>query len=103
MKFRAIRTVNSNAVVLLAQVIPSGKLPKYSYIPELNVELAALAKRLAAEGIPIVLVNQAEGFDWKTDTIGDQVHPSASGARKMAGKWLGALLPILENKAAKAL
>jgi acyl-CoA thioesterase I len=94
---RTIWTINPKAVILLAQVIPSGKLPKYSYIPELNVELAALADRLAAEGRTIVLVNQAEGFDWKTDTIGDPVHPNASGAKKMADQWMAALLPILEN------
>lgn len=94
---RTIWTINPKAVIFLAQVIPSGKLPKYSYIPELNVELAALAKRLAAEGRPIVLVNQAEGFDWKTDTIKDLVHPNASGAKKMADQWMSALLPILKN------
>lgn len=94
---RTIWTINPKAVILLAQVIPSGKLPKYSYIPELNVELAALADRLAAEGRPIVLVNQAEGFDWTTDTISDHVHPNASGAKKMADQWMAALLPILKN------
>jgi lysophospholipase L1-like esterase len=94
---RTIWAINPKAVILLAQVIPAGKLPKYSYIPELNVELAALADRLAAEGRPIVLVNQAEGFDWKTDTIKDLVHPNASGAKKMADQWMKALLPILEN------
>src|SRR5690606_32582542 len=38
-----VRSVNPKVIVLLAQVIPAGKLPKYSYIPELNQELAKLA------------------------------------------------------------
>jgi lysophospholipase L1-like esterase len=87
------RAVNPKVIVLLAQVIPSGKLPKYSYIPELNQELAKLAKRL-----DVVLVNQAEGFDWKTDAVADMVHPNAAGKEKMAARWFAALRPILEKQ-----
>lgn len=90
-----MRAINPKVKFLLAQVIPSGKLPKYSYIPELNTELAILAKRMADEGTDITLVNQAEGFKWETDTIADHVHPNRAGASKMADKWLAALLPLL--------
>jgi lysophospholipase L1-like esterase len=93
-----IRGINPDATVLLAQVIPSGKLPKYSYIPELNRELASLATRLTRRGCRVVLVNQADGFDWRTDTLSDKVHPNASGAKKMAAKWMDALLPLLEKR-----
>jgi lysophospholipase L1-like esterase len=79
----------------LAQPITSGKLPKYSYIPELNSKLITLSKEITAKGHKIILVNQAEGFDWETDTIKDKVHTNASGAKKMADKWMGALLPML--------
>jgi lysophospholipase L1-like esterase len=89
--------INPDVTVLLAQVIPSGKLPKYSYIPELNNELKALAERLTKEGLRVVLVDQADRFDWTTDTIGDMVHPNAEGARKMAEKWLAALGPQLKR------
>ena len=99
-----IREINPDVIVLLAQVIPSGKLPKYSYIPELNQELSSLFGRLNKQWQSIILVNQAEGFDWKTDTVNDKVHPNASGAKKMAEKWIDALLPLLEKKDAnKAL
>jgi lysophospholipase L1-like esterase len=101
-----IRTINSNVKILLAQVIPAGKLPKYSYIPELNKELESLAMRLVRKGVCITLVNQADGFDWKADTVKDKVHPNASGAKKMSDKWMTALLPLLKkedaNKALKA-
>ncbi|MCH7225850.1 SGNH/GDSL hydrolase family protein [Haloferula sp. A504] len=88
------REINPGVTVLLAQVIPSGKLPKYSYIPELNRELGRLAGLLREENSKVILVDQADGFDWRTDTLADKVHPNVEGARKMAMKWLEALLPL---------
>lgn len=90
-----IREINPEVKILLAQVIPAGKLPKYSYIPQLNQGLASLADRLASQGVDLCLVNQADGFDWRTDAIADKVHPNAVGARKMSEKWMAALLPAL--------
>jgi lysophospholipase L1-like esterase len=90
------RKTNPKVIVLLAQVIPSGKLPKYAYIPELNQELAKLAKRL-----DVILVDQADGFDWKTDAVEDRVHPNAAGKEKMAVRWYAALKPILEEKSTR--
>ncbi|MBB6051503.1 GDSL-type esterase/lipase family protein [Armatimonas rosea] len=89
----ALRTIDPKVVVLLAQVIPAGKLPKYAYIPELNVGLAALAKRLKVIG-----VDQATGFDWHTDTIADHVHPNAQGAEKLALRWFDALQRVVERR-----
>jgi lysophospholipase L1-like esterase len=99
---RTARSVNSQVIVLVAQVIPSGKLPKYEYIPELNVELAKLPARLTTKESPVIGVNMAEGFDWRTDTISDHVHPNSLGAEKMAAKWFEALTNALakpENSA----
>lgn len=45
----------------------------------------------------VTTVNVGEGFDWHNDTVEDQVHPSASGARKMADQWPKALLPLLQR------
>ncbi len=92
-----IRKINPEVTILLAQVIPAGKLPKYSYIPELNKELALLSERLISKGYSVLLVNHADGFDWKTDTITDKVHPNADGAKKMALKWMDVLIPLLEK------
>ncbi|HEY0862735.1 MAG TPA: GDSL-type esterase/lipase family protein [Lacunisphaera sp.] len=91
----AFRAVNPHVTVLLAQVIPAGKLPKYAYIPELNIALAALAARLDRPGQRVVAVDQAAGFDWTTDTVADKVHPNARGAEKMAQVWFDALQKIL--------
>jgi acyl-CoA thioesterase I len=90
-----IHAINPDATVLLAQVITAGKLPKYSYIPELNRQLRILAGQLTARGRKVILVDQATGFDWRTDTVKDKVHPNAAGAKKMAANWLRALLAIM--------
>jgi acetyl esterase len=92
---RTARAANPQIIVLVAQVIPSGKLPKYEYIPELNVALGKLVARLDLPTSPVKIVNQAEGFDWRTDTIGDHVHPNARGAEKMAAKWFVALTNVM--------
>jgi acetyl esterase len=89
------REANPHVTVLLAQVIPAGKLPKYSYLPELNAALAELAARLDRPGQRVLPVDQSAGFDWKTDTVEDHVHPNAQGAEKMAQAWFEALRKIL--------
>jgi len=90
------RTTNPAVRILLAKVIPSGKLPKYSYIPAVNVRLGEIAAELNTTAQPVISVDQATGFDWTTDTITDMVHPNASGGEKMAQKFFDALQPLLE-------
>lgn len=89
------RAINPRVTVLLGQVITSGKLPKYSYIPDYNAALVDLAAELDAPGRRVILVNHAEGFDWQTDTVSDQVHPNKAGAEKMAVRWFEALRGVL--------
>lgn len=91
----AFRAVNPRVTVLLAQVIPAGKLPKYAYLPELNLELEKLGARLDRPDQRVILVDQASGFDWATDTVADKVHPNAQGGEKMAAVWFAALQKIL--------
>lgn len=93
---QAFRKANPRGIVLLAQVIPSAKLPKYSYLPALNQELTALAQRLNSPTQRVVLVDQATGFDPATDTVPDLVHPSPAGAQKIARRWFQAMRPLLE-------
>lgn len=98
------RTVNPKVIVLLAQVITSPKPSdvkgstaiKYGYIPALNLRLAEVAAELNTAAQPVIVVNQAEGWNTATDAYTDQVHPNATGAGKMAGKWFDALVPLLE-------
>lgn len=92
-----IVAINPKVKILVSQVIQSGKLPKYSYIPELNEKIALMVEQLSGEGYPIKLVNQAEGFNWKEDCLPDKVHPNIKGAKKMADKWFDALETVLEK------
>ena len=89
----AARRQNPKVVVLLGLVIPSGKLPKYGYIPELNQAEVLLARELNRPDAPVMLVDLFTGFDPQKDTILDKVHPNAQGAEKMAAKWFAALKP----------
>lgn len=91
----SFRATNPRVTVLLAQVIPAGKLPKYTYLPELNRELAKLAGRLDSPAQRVVLIDQASGFRWETDTVEDKVHPNAQGAEQIAQRWFEALQKIL--------
>lgn len=99
----AARTANPQVTIVLAQVITSPKpsdnnpnVVKYGYIPALNTRLAQVAAELNTTAQPVIIVNQAEGWDTPTDAIGDLVHPSEAGAEKMATKWFAALQPLLE-------
>lgn len=89
------RNINPRVIFLVAQVIPSGKLPKYGYIPAYNMAVAKLVKALDTPEQRVILVDQADGFNWSTDTIADKVHPSQQGAEKMAERWFEALQKIL--------
>ena len=93
----SLRAINPKVIVLVAQVIPSTKLPKYSYHPALNVALVEMAKRLNKPGQPVIIVDQASGFDAKADTVADLVHPNPTGAEKMASRWFEALQPIVKT------
>lgn len=81
-----VLTANPDAIIFVAQVIPSGKLPKYSYIPELNKELKKMVRSYHSRNI--ILVNVARGFDWEVHTNKDHVHPNAAGAEQMAHQWM---------------
>lgn len=84
-----IRAINPNVIIFDATVINSGKLPKYSYIPELNKRIRKLVKSYHSENV--VFVGQTKLFDWKTGTIHDKVHPNKQGASVIADAWYDAL------------
>jgi len=92
-----IKNVNPEAIILIAKVIESGKLPKYSYIPQLNERIEQMVSEAQQSYTEIYLVDQAKGFNWKEDTIEDKVHPNASGAAKMATIWYEKLETVLEK------
>lgn len=89
----SILLINPKATILMAQVVESGKLPKYSYIPKLNKEIAKMVKALRNDHV--VLVDQSKGFHWSTMTIQDKVHPNRLGREQMAKVWFAALSRLL--------
>lgn len=91
-----IHAINPKAVIIMAKVITSGKLPKYSYIPLLNEEIEKLVKSYHSDRIR--LVDQSAGWDWQRYTIYDKVHPKLEGARKMARVWYNELVKILPRE-----
>lgn len=92
-----IRAINPNVKIVVAQVIPSGKLPKYSYISDLNTEIAKMATEYETANKPIYIANMSDGFSWQTDCLGNNnfTHPNATGAEKMSVKWVNAIKTAL--------
>lgn len=86
---KKIWAVNPDALILDAAVIQSGKLPKYSYISELNKELKKMIDEVASD--KLFLVDQSQFFDWKKHTIDDKVHPNKEGAKTIARTWFNAI------------
>ena len=92
---KKIRKCRKDALILVAGVIESGKLPKYSYIPQLNIELEAMVKDMNDSNI--CFVDVGEDFDWERHTIPDHVHPNDDGARVMAANWMKALMRFMHK------
>ncbi len=86
---------NPAAIILVASVITSGKLPKYEYIPELNKAIAAMVK--SRNNPKIRLINQQKNWDWTTYTISDKVHPNANGASHIAKNWFADIKKIMHE------
>ena len=84
------RAKRPNVIILYAKVITSSKLPKYSYIPALNDAIGVLGEELSTDESPVVVVDMADGWVPSSDCVSDKVHPSATGAAKMAEKWMSA-------------
>ena len=93
----AARMHNPAVAVLYAQVITSGKLPKYAYIPALNRAIAGLAAELNADKSPVIAVDMANGWNHVVDCVSDKVHPSEAGAKKMAERWGAVLQGLVDS------
>ena len=93
----AARAQNPDVIVLYAKVITSGgnRAVKYSYIPALNTAIGVLADELNTNVSPVICVDMAGGWNYATDCVSDCVHPNATGAAKMADKWVSAIQPFV--------
>ncbi|MCK3683910.1 alpha/beta hydrolase fold domain-containing protein [Maribellus sp. YY47] len=88
-----ILTINPDAKILVAKVVESGKLPKYSYIPELNQQIEKMLADLKNPNV--TLVDQSKKFNWGKHSIADKVHPNPEGAEIMADAWFERLKQVL--------
>jgi lysophospholipase L1-like esterase len=84
-----IKKKNSQALILVAGVITSGKLPKYDYIPVLDKAIKVMVDSL--HDASIIFVDQQQDWDWDKYTIDDKVHPNRTGASIIANNWFHAL------------
>jgi len=91
-----LRKQNPAVVILLAQIIPGGHPKLFNDVRQFNGRLVERAAALQSTASPIVMVDQYSGSAWRMDTY-DGLHPSVRGARKMAGRWFQALLPVLDE------
>jgi acyl-CoA thioesterase I len=89
---QALRKVNPQVKILLAQLIPiaGGE----ARIQQFNQQVAQLAKESNTPNSPVFLVDQFSGFNAEKDTY-DGVHPNESGEQKIADRWFNQLKEIL--------
>ncbi|HEY4287826.1 MAG TPA: SGNH/GDSL hydrolase family protein [Puia sp.] len=93
---RSIKKINPRALILVAGVITSGKLPKYEYIPELNGAIRRMVDSL--KDPTVVFVDQSLEWDWTRYTINDKVHPNRAGAGVIATHWFGAMAGLVSKR-----
>jgi acetyl esterase len=91
-----IKSKNPKVVLLVAGVITSGKLPKYAYIPELDLSIKKMVD--AMQDASIIFVDQQQQWDWNRHTIQDKVHPNQTGARVIASNWYDAMIKVLNKQ-----
>lgn len=86
----ALRAVNPNVTVLVAQITPATGFS----VTGLNSLLPALVTSKNTAQSRVILVDQATGFSAAADTY-DGIHPNESGEKKIAANWFAALAPLL--------
>lgn len=92
-----LREDNPNAIILLAQVIPTSRREADALaIENMNKVVPAVVKAMNSKKSPVILVDQFTGFDASTETY-DGVHPNAEGEIKIAARWFDAILDNLPH------
>jgi lysophospholipase L1-like esterase len=89
-----IRKVNPEVRIVLNTTIPGVGIEDQT--TELNTGLLRLVDELRQPASPIVVVDQAFGFNWPTDTY-DEVHPTPPASERMAKRLLDGLKPVLST------
>jgi hypothetical protein len=85
-----LRAYNASVVVLLATLIGSNIRVADNEIKAFNARIPALADRKTTDQSPVIVVDQAEGYNPSADNC-DNWHPNETGEKKMARKWFEAI------------
>ena len=87
-----LRADNPNAIILLAQVIPTSRRPEDAQAVEnMNSVVPVVVKAMNTKASPVILINHFSGFDALIETY-DGVHPNAAGEEKIAQRWFEAIM-----------
>jgi lysophospholipase L1-like esterase len=89
-----VRKVNPEVRIVLNTTIQGVGIEDQT--TELNNGLLRIVNELQQPQSPIVVVDQAFGFDWHTDTY-DEVHPTPPASERMAKRLLDGLKPVLST------
>lgn len=92
-----LRTRNPRVKVFVAKIIPLHPSTERDFdalVGALNEEIPCWAASTGTTDSPVVVVDQFQGFDTKTDTR-DGVHPNEAGSRKMAERWFAAVRELV--------
>lgn len=93
---QALRAVNPNMIIALAQLIPSTRMSDAVHT-DYNIALANYVATVTTAESPVIAVDHATDFDVAVDTY-DGTHPSASGQTKMADQWYEAIAPLINEE-----
>lgn len=85
----ALRSRNANVKIVLSNVIPAKG--KEAVVKLLNVKISQYAQSHSTSRQPVVLADPNLGFDVSHDLTDAGILPNASGARKMAEAFAGAI------------
>lgn len=77
-----IMKINPEVKIVVSKIIPSGKLPKYLYINELNDSIENFISSLSSSNL--VLADPYTGFITDEYTVTDKVHTNEKGANHIA-------------------
>ena len=89
--------INPYVVILVCNLTPVGWDSNFGSL--FNSEVPAIVNKYKKQGRKCYLADLRNGIDWKikTDLASDQLHPSASGYKKMAKLFFSNLVPVLDS------
>ncbi len=91
-----LRAHNPSVTILLAKIIPTRPtMIDSEWWDGYRAELDSLAAAKNTAASPVVIVDQADGFDANADLQGDGVHPNERGEARMAKVWCLAIKGVV--------